>query len=227
MNRLFLIALALSLFLSGCIPGLSPMAAGDAQATSLALAGTLAAQTMIALPSPTILPTNTLTATVPPTATLAPTRTPRNTATPTTVTTTTAGTSSAQAETSTVTVTGTLPSPIASVTSTPTFGFGTATPTDLMIPREYGTQPPLVEYGRIRLINQSKTQVYISFQCTTPDNLYVVVEYPVGGTITVSVPAGKCHYVAWVGGRQFIGDIRIGRFEEFTFKFRKDRIIIQ
>jgi hypothetical protein len=215
MNRLVLIALILSVALSACIPGFGPVSAGDSQATAIALAGTLAAQTMAALPSPTILPTNTPAPTVPPTAT-------------NTKTMAAPGTATFTPEAVNVTGTTTVSVPASeTATSTSVVGSGTASPTDLMIPRSYGTQPPMVEYGRVRLINQSKTQVYISFQCTTPDNLYVVVEYPVGGTITVSVPTGKCHYVAWVGGRQFIGDIRIGRFEEFTFRFKKDRIIIQ
>ena len=96
-----------------------------------------------------------------------------------------------------------------------------------MGPLKYGTQPPYIAYGRVRLINQAKAQVYISFQCITPEGLQSIVEYPVSGTITVSVPAGRCHYVAWVGGREFVGDIGVSKFEEIVFKFKKDRIIIQ
>jgi hypothetical protein len=97
-----------------------------------------------------------------------------------------------------------------------------------MVTRVYGTQPPYIDYGRVELKNLSKTQVYISFQCTTPEGYYVIVEYPVGGSyIKVSVPAGRCAYVAWVGGREFTGEFGLGRFEELTITFKKDSVTIQ
>jgi len=217
MNRLAVAALILSVALSACIPGLGPVSAGDSQATMVALAGTLAAQTVAALPTPTVLPTNTLIATVPPTITSTAVPSPSETMTLV-----------PDSQTATSTVTGTLPATSsATATLTTVVGIGTASPTDLMIPRTYGTQPPYIAYGRVRLINQAHAQVYISFQCITQEGLEAIVEYPVSGTITVSVPAGRCHYVAWVGGREFVGDVGIHKFEELVFKFKKSQIIIQ
>jgi len=226
MNRLAVAALVLSLVVSACIPNLGPLSSGNSQATIVALAGTLAAQTVAAQPTPTILPTNPPTATIPPTVTF--------TSAPPAATVTSTFIPTSQTAAGTTTVTGTLPatgSPSATVsataTATATFGPGTASPTDPMVIRLYGTQPPYIKYGRVRLINQAKAQVYISFQCTTEEGLEAIVEYPVSGTITVSVPAGRCHWVAWVGGREFVGDIGVSRFEEIVFKFKKSEIIIQ
>ena len=215
MSRPAYLIVALSIALSACSPIFSPISSGDSQATAIALAGTQGAQTVAAQPTPTLLPSETLAPTTPPTATATKTKSPTSTASPT-------------VPDGAGTATGTIPaSTPTAATPTPTFGFGTITPTDLMIPRAYGTQPPLVIYGTVHLINMAKVQVYISFQCRTPDEQFVVAEFPVESVMTVSVSAGQCHYVAWVGGRQFIGDIKINKFEEYTFKFKKDSIIIQ
>jgi hypothetical protein len=151
----------------------------------------------------------------------------------------TAGTASATGTPSTpsATATGataTLPSPTKTVTGTPPTATKTVTgtppsptATDLMVTRVYGTQPPYVDYGRIELVNQSKTQVYISFQCTTPEGYHVIEEYPVEGTIKVSVAAGRCAYVAWIGGQEFTGEFGLKPFEELTFIFKKSGITIQ
>jgi hypothetical protein len=96
-----------------------------------------------------------------------------------------------------------------------------------LTPLAYGTQPPYIHYGRVHLVNQAKRDVYVSFQCTTPEGYFSVVEYPVYGKITVSVPSGRCEWVAWVGGRQFTGILGIGRFEEFTMTFKKDSVTIK
>ena len=52
----------------------------------------------------------------------------------------------------------------------------------------------------------SKTDAYISLQCTTNDGYVTVIEYPLGGSrVEHSAPAGQYVYVAWVGGRKFTG----------------------
>lgn len=232
MNRLAFGALILCVTLSACSLNLSPAAGQNGQAA------TFGAQTMAALPTLTLPPpadtaTATIAAVVHNTSTLPP-ASATITASPTvTNTVTVTGTISSPTKTvtgtitsPTSTVTGTLPSPTNTVTGTPPTP--TITPTDLMIPRSYGTQPPYIDYGRIELRNQAKTQVYISFQCTTPEGYYVVVEYPVGGSyFKVSVPAGRCAYVAWVGGREFTGEFGLSRFEELIFTFKKQSITIQ
>ncbi len=68
--------------------------------------------------------------------------------------------------------------------------------------------------------------VYISFHCTLENGLTSYLEYPVYSRLTVSIPAGPCHYVAWVKGIQFIGDIRIKKLLEYTFTFKKQKILI-
>ncbi len=214
MKRLAIGVLALSAALGACAPNFAPLSGPDAEATAAAANSVYVAQTMAALPTPTVLPTST-----PVISTPSLTATP---VTPTTTVTATAVTSSV-----TVTVTGTInASATSTVTGTPPPGTVTITPTDPMVPRFYGTQPPYIHYGRIKLVNQSKSQVYVSFQCTTPEGYYVIVEYPVGGTVKVSVPAGRCIYVAWVGGRQFEGSFGLGRFEELTMTFKKNSVNI-
>jgi hypothetical protein len=224
MNRLAFATLAGILFVSACasLPG--------AQADPKAAAATFVQQTMEALPTLT-LPA-TVKSVVQPTATLTrtPTRTPTVTTTAPTSSPTVTGTlpgtvtgtitpngTETMTATFTMTVTGTLPTP----------GRVTATATDLMAPRYYGTQPPYVHFGKVKLVNQSKAQVYVSFQCTTPEGYSVIEEYPVGRTFNVSVPAGRCIYVAWVGGRKFEGSFGLGRFEELIMTFKKTSVTIR
>jgi hypothetical protein len=229
MNRLVFNVLVAALTLAACVPGLSQNSGAGSVATSQASILTVAAQTMAVLPTLTLPPTNTPLPTA--TATLAP---PTNTKVPATATVTktaASGTNTATATltstgtpaTSTSTVTGTLPSPTNTVTGTPP----TATQTPGLTPLAWGTQPPYIHYGRVRLVNQAKRDVYISFQCTTPEGYLSIVEYPVYGTITVSVPAGRCEWVAWVGGRQFTGIVGISRWEELTMTFKKDSVTIK
>jgi hypothetical protein len=112
------------------------------------------------------------------------------------------------------TVTGTVSGTI-TVTFTPTPG-----------PLLYGTVPPEVPYGRVHLINLTNEMVYISFHCTLENGLTSYLEYPVYARITVSIPTGPCHYVAWVKGQQFTGDIRVKKLEEYTFTFKKQKVIV-
>ena len=215
-RRLALVILILSIALSACvIPGLSPVSAGDAQATAKALAATQAAQTQAVLPTPTLPPSDTplptLTIAAPPTATATetPTATPEATGT----------------ATATVTATG---SPVASATTTATVGTVVGTPTFTPTPGIllYGTVPPDVPFGRVHLVNLTNRMVYISFHCKLDNGLTSYLEYPVYSRLTESIPAGYCHYVAWVKGEQIIGDIRIKKQTEYTFTFKRQVIKI-
>lgn len=226
MNRLAIGVLAGLMVLSACasLPG--------AQVNPAVAEATFVKQTLEAMPTLTLPPQNT--AVIQPTATF--TRTPSQTPTVTSTIGTTSPTVTSTAATGTAVtgtamVTGTIsatPTFTVTVTGTPpTPGQVTFTATDLMVPRFYGTQPPYIHYGRIKLVNQAKAQVYVSFQCKTPDGYNVIVEYPVGGSyFKVSVPAGRCIYVAWVGGRQFEGSFGLGRFEELTMTFKKQSVTI-
>ena len=216
-RRLAFAILILSVGLNACVPGLSPISAGDSQATAMALAGTLAALTQAALPTPSLPPSNTppptFTATTAPSATGAPT----NTATSTPEATSAAGATGSPTATGAMTL-STVPGTVSGTVTT------TLTPTPGVL--LWGTVPPAVPYGRVHLVNLTNEMAYISFHCTLENGLTSYLEYPVYARIVVSIPTGPCHYVAWVKGRQFIGDIRIKKFEEYTFTFKRQKIII-
>lgn len=215
MKRTTVLVLATAFILSACIPSLpalqQPTQAPvvDVQATDAALAATQAEETLNALPTPTLEPaTNTpeptATDTEAPTATESSTPDPNITATET-------------APTATATVTGTPPTAIPFV----------ATATETLHPRFFGTLPPALPYGKVRLINRAKAEVYVSLHCTTVDGHTTIIEYPVAGRMNVSAPAGKYTYVAWVGGREFQGSFSLGKGDEIEITFNKDKITIK
>ena len=234
MKRTAVYLLAMALFLSACIPALPSLQqpeeapAVNVQATDAALAETLAVETLNALPTPTPEPatntpeptatyTATATSTATATATETPTPDPNASATATgTVETSTAVTGTAF--TSTATVTGTPP------TATPSI---TPTATETLYARFYGTLPPAIPYGKVKLINKAKAEVYISMNCTTVDGYTTIIEHPVSGTMRVSAPAGSYTYVAWVGGRQFQGWFGLGKKGEVEITFTKDKVTIK
>lgn len=228
MKRTAALVLATALFLSACIPVLPSQQqpdeapAVDAQATDKSLAATLAVETLNALPTPTLEPaTNTSEPTVTgaPTATATETATtdPNATASPTgTLETSTAITGTPH--TATVTVTGTVPTTTQSVTPTAT---------ETLYARFYGTLPPTIPFGKIKLINKSKAEVYISLVCTTVDGYTTILEYPVEGRMRVNAPAGRYAYVAWVGGKEFQGWFRLGKGGDVEITFEKNKVIIK
>ncbi|MGC8856562.1 MAG: hypothetical protein ACP5QU_07170 [Anaerolineae bacterium] len=164
-------------------------------------------------------PTFTLPATTPPleTATVAiqPTETatavplPSNTPLPT--------------ETATVALT---PTPTATVTLSPVTGTATATVT--LYPRLYGTLPPSVPFGYVTLKNKARAEAYISLQCTAITGQVSIQEYPVPrtGFVSLQVPAGNCHYVAWVGGRQMMGNFHLSREQDLAITLYRDKITL-
>jgi LysM repeat protein len=100
-------------------------------------------------------------------------------------------------------------------------------PTETPASLSYGTVPAGTPYGKIKLSNKAKTEVYVSLQGTTRDGFHVVNEYPVGGTMDVKVPAGWYIYVAWVGGRKFDGQFKLGGGSDHSMTFYRDRIIVE
>jgi hypothetical protein len=229
MKRTVVFVLVIAFLLSACIPGLPGQQPADdsppvdTQATDEALAATMAAETLNSLPTPTLEPTNTpeptttytVTATEMATDTLTPDPIAAITETlrpdPNTTTTAT-DTATATGTASTITATGTLPSP---------------SPTETLYARFYGTLPPSIPYGKIKLINKSKAEVYVSLQCTTVDGYITILEYPVPGRMRVSAPAGKYTYVAWVGGRQFQGWFGLSKKNEVEIIFEKDKVTVK
>ena len=225
MKRTAVTLLAIALFLSACIPALPSLQqpaeeapAVDAQATDAALAATLAVETLNALPTPTLEPATdtpepTLTDTIPATATETPTATIDSNA---------SATATGTVETSTA-ATQTVATATVPASGTP----ATVTPTETLYARFYGTLPPAIPFGKIRLINKSKTEVYISLQCTTVDGYKTILEYPVEGSMRVSAPAGWYIYVAWVGGRKYEGQFGLGKNEDAEITFGQGKITIK
>ncbi|GAB4504202.1 MAG: hypothetical protein Fur0043_11950 [Anaerolineales bacterium] len=225
MSRAIGLALAMALFLSACLPGVSlpgltGNASPDAHATDSALAATLAVETMNALPTATLpitdvpIPTVTQTKTAVPTLTLSPMLTASATLS-----------NSPATDTATVTLTGALATASLLPTETPASGTPAApTATETLHPRFYGTLPPAIPYGKIVLLNKSRREVYVSLQCTTLDGSKTILEYPVGGKVRVSAPAGHYVYVAWVGGQKFNGWFNLSKNGEISITFEKDKV---
>ena len=216
MKKILLVAISLSLALSGCMPAFLKQTVNSAPtvdfaATSAALGGQTqqaqATPTIASTLTPTLIPTSTATRTPPP-----PSQTPSPS--PTLFSTVTTGTAVTPTN---VTGTPSTPSPV-----------GTKpTPTETLHPQFYGTQPPQVAFGKILMMNKSKAEAYISIKCLTTDNQVSIVEYPVGKWMVVRVPAGKCDYVAWVGGRPMSGSFRLDAGGQKTITLYKNRIKIK
>jgi len=227
MKRTVVFVFAIAFLLSACIPGLpGQQPAGDSpsvdtQATDEALAATMAAETLNSLPTPTLAPTETPEATVTYTVTATEMATDTLTPDPNAAITETLQADPNTTITATVTATGTTP------TVTVTGTLSTPTPTETLYARFYGTLPPTIPYGKVKLINKSKAEVYVSLQCTTVDGYTTIIEYPVPRRMSVSAPAGKYTYVAWVGGRQFQGWFSLSKNNELEMTFEKDKVIIK
>ena len=112
------------------------------------------------------------------------------------------------------------------LTSTPTLVAGQVTATWTLAVRKYGTQPPLVPFADITLINKAKAEAYISLHVDL-DGSNTIIEYPVKGTITIEAPLGLYRYVAWVGGREMVGEFRLHSGDDLTITLYKDRIVIR
>ncbi len=242
MKRISVHFLAVTFILSACIPTLPSLQqsekapAVDVQATDEALAATLAVETLNALPTPTLEPatntpeptetelvtstvTETTTSTIDPNATATDTLTPDPNATETnTGTPETATAITGTAFTPTVTETGTVPTATKSATPTAT---------ETLYARFYGTLPPSIPSGRVRLINKSKADVYISLQCTTLDGYKTILEYPVDKQLRAPAPAGNYFYRAYVGGKKFEGWFNLGKGDLVEITFEKKKVSIK
>ena len=212
--RKILLAVAVLLALTGCLPftpAPNPGPTVDVAATAAAQMQTAVVQTLTAQPSSTPLPilemtTPSLTAE----GALSPTI-------PATIVfeTSTGTTATFEVATSTNIAGTTVPSGSASLT--PTLGVLT-----------YGTLPPaIVPYSDITLINRSKRQGYISLQVFTEKGGPTIIEYPVRGQVTVAAPTGHYLYVAWVGGREMVGEFRLKKDQDLTIVLYKDRVEIK
>lgn len=220
MKKTIIFALGLCLILSACAsaapqPTATPIPQVDLPATFTAMAQ----ETLQVLPTPTVLPSNTAVIVTPSaTNTQQPSATPTETQNPVLLTLT------ATLGMGTVDVTPGTPTATDAQT-TPTASFS-ATPTETLYPRSFGTVPPKLPSGNITLLNKSKAEAYISLQCTPNGGSLTIIEYPVNKMIKFKAPACNYVYVAWVGGRQMTGHFGLGVSANLTIKLYKDKIVI-
>jgi hypothetical protein len=222
LKKIFLMLSVLGLSLIACATSVFQPITASLVPTSkidlLATASSMAEQTFQALPSPTLAPSNTAEIS---TATSTPTQpTPTETQNPILLTlTATLGTGTIVAGTPATEAPGTL-------TMTPNPAFS-STPSETLHPQHYGTMPPSLPYGQIMLINNSKSEVYISLQCTTKEGYVTIIEYPVVRKMQINAPAGRYVYVAWVGGNKIVGKFGLDKFQDLTLVIYKDRVEIK
>jgi hypothetical protein len=194
------------------IPSITqPTANVDVAATSQAELQISVAQTLTAQPTLTSAPV-TDTATLPiESPTLSATDTPLPTDSPVPNLTTTPATATGGPD---------------SAAAAPVRAAGQVTPTWTLAVRTYGTLPPKVPFAHITLINRAKAEAYISLHVDL-DGSNTVIEYPVKGTIVIEAPLGSYRYVAWVGGREMIGEFKLHNSDDLTITLYKDRIVIK
>jgi hypothetical protein len=207
MKKLLPFVLSLSLFLSACMPTFLEQTTNPTPSAAVELPSAVpASPTQETLPTATLAPTNT--------ATLRPTNT--NSPLPPT-------------ETATATQTGTpaTSTPFTPGPGTPSLTFTPVTFTATLGFQSYGTLPPLVPSGKVLLMNKSHAQAYISLQCINKEGTLSIMEFPVGKWTEVKVPSGKCDYVAWVGGREFVGKFSLDTGGQRTITLYKNRIKIK
>lgn len=96
-----------------------------------------------------------------------------------------------------------------------------------LVERSYGMVPPGTPNGKVKLINVANAEVYVSLQGTTNDGASVINEYPVNGSMNVTVPAGWYLYVAWVGGKKFSGEFKLGGDTSHTLTFYSNKVVVE
>ena len=224
MKKFTVFALICSLTLGACqfaqpTSPTNPAPNVDTAGTVNALMQTAHAQTLTAQPSPTpVPPTPTFT---PVLAEASPTVPPSITDTPALDLTAAFFTATPVPVTVGATVTGT------GTVFTATAGAAgqlTASPTNGIL--TYGTLPPENRpFTQVTIINKSKAEAYISLQVVT-DQGYTIIEYPVEKIVRVKIPTGTYTYVAWVGGRKFVGFFHTSQIAEPVITIFKDKIVI-
>ncbi len=223
MKKLHFVVLIATVTLTACLPAFLQPSADPAQqpdvGATIAAGLTEAAQTLVSQATPTLIPSATRTAS--PTHSLTATQSAVPTASITLTETVFATLTTGTAVTPT-NVTGT---PSTLVPATETAPSGSPTPT--LYPRFFGTLPPGIPAGTLKIINRSKSEVYISLQCVTTDGQISILEYPVPRRLEIQAPAGKYIYVAWVGGKKMSGQFSLGKANERMITIYKDRIVVR
>lgn len=226
MKKLFVLMIALCLILSACLPtAAQPEVATQAPAFIPDIDATVVIsvqQTLQALPTSTLAPSNTP---VLVTATQTATQpTPTETQNPVLLTlTATLGTGTPA--TNIPGTPGTLPASATSSSNVNPAFSPTVTETPHL--QYYGTMPPYLAYSKITLNNKSKSEVYISLQCTTSEGYKTIIEYPVSGQVEANAPVGKYIYVAWVGGKKITGKFSLDNDHDLIINIFKDHLEIK
>ncbi len=101
------------------------------------------------------------------------------------------------------------------------------TPAEKPTALSYGTVPAGTPTGKIKLSNRADGDVYVSLQGTTRDDIGVIREYPVSGTMDVEVPAGWYIYVAWVGSHKFEGHFNLGADSNHSITFYSNKVVVE
>lgn len=104
--------------------------------------------------------------------------------------------------------------------------FKIVTDQEPLVERSWGTVPPGFPTGNVKLINSANAEVYVSLQGTTHDDVKVIREYPVSGSMNVDVPAGWYIYVAWVGGKKFSGQFNLTGDSSQTLTFYINKVVV-
>lgn len=95
------------------------------------------------------------------------------------------------------------------------------------VPLSYGIVPINTPMVKVKLSNRAQAEVYVSFQGTTRDGFHIIKEYPVSGSTSVKMPAGRYTYVAWIGGKQFTGEFKLGAGAGASVTFYKDKVVVK
>ncbi len=114
-----------------------------------------------------------------------------------------------------------VPSPVWAVIVTPPAA------SEPLVPLSYGSAPAGAPKGTVELSNKAKAQVYVSLQGTRADGTQVINEYPVGGTMSVTIPAGWYVYVAWVGGQKFVGQFQLNGGSKHSITFYSSKVVVE
>ena len=76
------------------------------------------------------------------------------------------------------------------------------------------------------LKNLSNDMVYIAFRCAMTNGLTSLLEYPVYAVLKEKLPTGTCEWTAFVKGNEFKGELRVKKFEEYTFTFKPKKVTV-
>ena len=86
--------------------------------------------------------------------------------------------------------------------------------------------PESTVYKRVRIQNQSRSQMDISLHCTTVKGLQTVLEYNNVRNLSIQAPDGDYIYVIYVGGRQMTGGFTLLTVPSLTITVYSDRVAI-